>query len=84
MVGSCGYPFALSETHLLRCARGHDAVNHIIRESRQHVHRERTVFHPSLALRGRGGRVDTVISDAAVGHTLGTPLLLHTLLVVIW
>ena len=47
-----------------------DAVYHIIRESRHHVHRERTGFLPLLAPRGRGGRVDIVISDAAVGHTL--------------
>ena len=41
-----------------------DAVYHIIRESRQHAHWERS------APGGRGGRVDIVISDAAVGHTL--------------
>ena len=67
-------------THLLRCARGgertlshdsmRDAVFNIIRESRQHAHRERTGFLPSSAPGGRGGRVDIVISDAAVGHTL--------------
>ena len=64
----------------MRCARGgertsshdyvRDAVYNIIRESRQHAHRERTGFLPSSAPRGRGGRVDIVISDAAVGHTL--------------
>ena len=64
-------------THLLRCARGggrtsshdsvRDAVEHIIRESRQDAHRERTGFLPSSA---REGRVDIVISDAAMGHTL--------------
>ena len=47
-----------------------DAVYHIILESRQHAHRERTSFLPSSALGGRGGRVDIAISDAAVGHTL--------------
>ena len=52
-----------------------DAVNHIIRESRQHAHRERTSFLPSSAPGGRGGCVDIaistfVISDAEVGHTL--------------
>ena len=47
-----------------------DAVYHIIRESRQHAHRERSGFLPSSAPRGGGGRVDIVISDAAVGHTL--------------
>ena len=47
-----------------------DAVYHIIRESRQHAQRERTGFLPSSAPGGRGGRVDIVISDAAVGHTL--------------
>ena len=31
-----------------------DAVYHIIRESRQHAHWERTRFLPSLAPRGRG------------------------------
>ena len=41
-----------------------------MRESRQHTHRERTDFLPSSAPGGRGGRVDIVISDAAVGHTL--------------
>ena len=43
-----------------------DAVYHIIRESCQHAHQERTGFLPSSAPRGRGGRVD----DVAVGHTL--------------
>ena len=47
-----------------------DAVYHIIRESRQHAHRERIGFLPSSAPEGRGGRVDIVTSDAAVGHTL--------------
>ena len=47
-----------------------DAVYHIIRESRQHAHRERTGFLPSSAPGGRGGRVDIVISDAAVGQFL--------------
>ena len=47
-----------------------DAVYHIIRESHQHAHRERTGFLPSSAPGGRGGRVDIVIPDAAVGHTL--------------
>ena len=47
-----------------------DAVFHIIRESRRHAHRERTGFLPSSAPGGRGWRVDIVISDAAVGHTL--------------
>ena len=40
------------------------------RESRQHALRERTDFPPSAAPGGRGGRVDIVISDAVVGHTL--------------
>ena len=47
-----------------------NAVYHIIRESRQQTHRERTGFLPLSALEGRGGRFDIVISDAAVGHTL--------------
>ena len=47
-----------------------DAGYHIIRESRQHAHRERTGFLPSSAPWGRGGRVNIVISDAAAGHTL--------------
>ena len=47
-----------------------DAVYHIIRESRQHAHRERTGFLPSSALGGRRGRVDIVISDDAAEHTL--------------
>ena len=47
-----------------------DAVYHIIRESRQHAHRERTGFLPSSAPGGRGGRIGIVISDGAVGHTL--------------
>ena len=41
-----------------------------LRELRHHAHRERTGFLPSSALEGRGGRVDIVISDVAVGHTL--------------
>ena len=66
--------------HLQRCARGSertsshdfvsDAVYHIIRELRQHAHRERIDFLPSSAPGGRRGRVDIVVSDAAVGHTL--------------
>ena len=66
--------------HLQRCARGSertsshdfvsDAVYHIIRESCQHAHRERTGFLPSSVPVGRGERVDIVVSDAAVGHTL--------------
>ena len=47
-----------------------DAVYHIIRESRQHAHRECSGFLPSSDPGGRGGRVEIVISDAAVGHTL--------------
>ena len=67
-------------THLLRCARGgertsshdsvRDAVYHSIRESWQHAHRERSGFLPTSAPGVRGGRVDIVISDAAMGHTL--------------
>ena len=77
---SCGHTLDPRGTHLLRCARGgertashdsvRDAVYHIVRESRQHAQRERTGFLPSSAPGGRGGRVDIVISDAAVGHTL--------------
>ena len=77
---SCGHPLDPLRTHLLRCARGgertslhdsvRDAVYNIIRESRQHAHRERTGFLPSSAPRGRGGRVNIVISEAAVGHSL--------------
>ena len=77
---SCGHTLDPRGTHLLRCARGGewtashdsvcDAVYHIVRESRQHAQRERTCFLPSSASGGRGGRVDIVISDAAVGHTL--------------
>ena len=76
----CGHPLDPPGTHLLCCDRGgerssshdsmRDAVYHIIRESRQHVHSERTCFLPSSAPEGRGGRVNIVISDAAVGHTL--------------
>ena len=47
-----------------------DVVYHIIRESRQHAHWERIGFLPSSAPGGHGGRIDIVISDAAVGHTL--------------
>ena len=47
-----------------------DAVYHIIRDSRQRAHQERIVFLSSSARRGRGGRVDIVISDLVVGHTL--------------
>ena len=47
-----------------------DAVYHIIRESRQHAQQERTGFLPSSAPGERGGRVDIMISNAAVGHTL--------------
>ena len=77
---SCGHPLDPLGTHLLRSARGgertsshdyvRDAVYHIIRESRQHAHRERTGFLPSSAPWGRGGRVDIVILDVAAGHTL--------------
>ena len=49
----------------------HDAVDNIIRESRQHALRERIGFLPTSSPGGRGGRVDILISDAAVGHTLG-------------
>ena len=72
--------FDLLGTRILRCARAgertsshdsaRDAVYHLIREPRQHVHRERTGFLPSSTPTGRGGRVDIVISDVAVGHTL--------------
>ena len=47
-----------------------DAIYHIIRELREHAHRERIGFLPSSALGGRGGRVDIRISDAAVKRTL--------------
>ena len=77
---SCGYLLDPLGTHLLRCARGgkstsshdfvRDAVYHIIRESRQHAHWEHTSFLPTSAPMGWRGRVDIVISDAAVGHTL--------------
>ena len=63
----------------MRCARGgertlsHDSVRdtiyHIVRESRQHAHRERAGFLPSSAPGGRGGRLNIEISDAAAGHT---------------
>ena len=68
------------ETHLLRCACGgertsshdymRDAVHHMIRESRQHAHWERTNFLPSSAPSLRGGRVAIVISDGAARQTL--------------
>ena len=77
---SCCHPLDPLGTHLLRCARGgertashdpvRDVVYHIIRESRQHAHRERAGFLPPSAFGGRGGQVYIVISDAAVGHTL--------------
>ena len=86
---SCGHPLDPLGTHLLRCAHGgkrtsshdsvRDAVYHIIRESRQHAHRERTGFLPSSAPGGRGGRVDIVISDAAVGNNL-----VEIVVVMIW
>ena len=46
-----------------------DVVYHIIRESRQHAHRERNDFLPSSKAGGRERCVDIVISDAAEGHT---------------
>ena len=74
---SCGHPLDPLGTHFLCCARGgertslhdsvRDAVYHIIRESLQHTYRERSGFLPSSTL---GGRVDVVISDGAMGHTL--------------
>ena len=77
---ACGHQLHPLGTHLLQCASGsertashdsvRDALYHIIRESRQHAQRERTGFLPSSAPGGRGGRVDIVISDVAVGHTL--------------
>ena len=77
---SCGHPLDPLGTHLWRSARGgertsshdsvRDAIYHIIRESRQHAHRERIGFLPSSALGGCGGRVDIVILDAGPGHTL--------------
>ena len=76
---SCGHPLDPLGNHLVRCARGgertssHDSVRdviyHIIRDSHEHAHWERTGFRPSSTPKGRGGRVDIVISDAAVGHT---------------
>ena len=48
----------------------HDAVYHIIRGSRQQAHRERAGVLSSSAPGGRGERVDIVISDATMGHTL--------------
>ena len=89
---SCGH----LRTHLLRSARRgertsshdsvRDAVYHIIRESRQHAHWERTGFLPSSAPGRRGERVDIVISDAVVGHTLVdiVVFLLQTLSVANW
>ena len=69
---ACGHPLDPLGTHLLRYARGgerttshdslRDAIYHIIREFRQHAHRERTGFLPSSVSRGRGGRVDIVTS----------------------
>ena len=77
---ACGHLLDSLGTHLFRRARGsghtashdlvRDAVYHIIRESRQHAQQERTGFLPSSAPRGRGWRVNIVISDAAAGHTL--------------
>ena len=71
---------SVESTHLLRCARGgettsshdsvRDAVYHIIHELRQHAHWERTSLLLSSTLGGRGGRVDIVISEVAVGQTL--------------
>ena len=68
------------DTHIMRCSRGgerisshdsvRDSVYHILRESGQHVQRERTGFLPSSAPGGRGGRVDIVISDLVEGHIL--------------
>ena len=77
---SCSHQLDPLGIHLLRCVRGggrtlshdsvRDAVYHIIRESRQHAHREGTSFYHSSAPWGRGGRVYFVISDAPVEHTL--------------
>ena len=47
-----------------------DAVYHIIGEWRQNSHRERIGFLPISARGGRGGRVNIVISDGALGHAL--------------
>ena len=47
-----------------------DTVYHINRGSRQHAHRERSGFLSSSTPGGYGGRVDFVISDVAVWHTL--------------
>ena len=41
-----------------------------MRESGQHAQRGHTIFIPSFAPGGRGGRVDIVISDLAEGHIL--------------
>ena len=47
-----------------------DAIYQIIRESRQHAHRERNGLLLSLVPGGRLGHTDIVISGAAMGHTL--------------
>ena len=80
VVCSCGRLLDPLGTHLLcGTSRGErtsshdfvrDAIHHIIRESSQHAHRERSSFLSPSAPWGRGERVDIVISDAAVGHTL--------------
>ena len=77
---ACGNSMDALGTHLMRCSRGgertsshdsvRDSVYHILRESGQHVQRERTGFLPSSAPGGRGGRVDIVISDLVEGHIL--------------
>ena len=65
---------------MLRCSHGrersaaHDAMRdvmyYIIWEAGRAFARERTGFLPSAIPRGRGGRVDLVISEPASGHTL--------------
>ena len=52
----------MTASYFARCGLPHHSV--------YHTHRERTGFLPSSAPRGRGGRVDIVISDASVRHTL--------------
>ena len=72
-VGSFGDPpFAVRSrrrAHLIAKKIAQCGYN-IVRESRQHTYRECTGFLPSSAPRGRKGRVDIVISDGAVEHTL--------------
>ena len=79
-VCTCGHSMDALGTHLLRCSHNRersaahdamrDAMYYIIREAGRAFAGERTSSLPSAIPRGRGGRVDLVISEPASGHTL--------------